>query len=208
MSNTSLIQWLRKTPQPNTVRVHTEEGDVNVIEINAKSSTRWRSTEEAVEACRAVQIECLSKDGKILRARRWKPPELEGDGGGDTAENEKNERRREQLSMRMAVQQAAMIDRYGERMCQAFEQGAAAAGVSQESLVSLVSTLTDHLSLAITNLHNVSVNLANIVQATASETDTKSSNDSAIAQMLGGVALRAMGGTPPNGGASPARKEP
>ena len=58
---------------------------------------------------------------------------------------------------------ASVIDRIAERHNEAFEKGSEANAATVASLVTMVDTLTAHLSMAITNVHNLAVNLANAI---------------------------------------------
>jgi len=99
-------------------------------------------------------------------------------------------------------EQALMLDRYGDRLNEAFDRGAAAASVSQENLVNMVESLMQHWTMAITNLHNVSINLANALQGQESP-DAGSMTPQLLAQVIGMAAAKAMGpaspSSPPNG---------
>jgi len=166
----TLCGWLRAEPQPHSLRIRTEDGETKTIELTEKARNRWKTAEAAIHAARAVACECLNKAGSILRSRTLEP-EDEDAGPGDKDPVEAVRRKYERQVSTERQELAAVLDRYGDRMNEAFDRGAAAAGTSQENLVSLVEVLTTHLAHAITNLHNVSVNLANVVQATATGED-------------------------------------
>lgn len=202
----SLISWLRKNPQPHSLAVRTEDDELKPVKLlpgNARN--KWKSAEETIHAMRAVSVECLDKDGEVIRA--WKLREI--DGPNELAAEDPDDKR-----MRLALKDrdqatAQMLDRYGDRLNEAFERGAAAANTGQDSLVALVETLTGHLSLAITNLHNVSVNLANFIVKAGGGEDIQQgnpANDAAMAQLLAGMATRFLSNGGPAQGGGPAEK--
>jgi hypothetical protein len=192
----ALREWLRKRPHPAQVRVRTEDGEERMLGISADTRGRWKSLEESVLASDARVVELLDKEGAIIRAQRI---EFDEDGEEQYDERRKNEERRVSRERRDL---ADFCDVYGKRLNEAYERGAAAANTGQENLVSLVEVLTNHLSLAITNLHNVSVNLANMVTEHAGD---EGGSGTALERVLGAVAVRSLGGpqpttpAPPNG---------
>src|SRR5271170_1822852 len=128
-----------------------------IIELGP-GRTRWMTCEETVRSSGAVSVECLDKDSNIIRAARL----TDGDDDDDDAGEDAREKREAKAITRERRELAGVLDAYGNRMNQSFREGASAASVSQDKLVDLVEVLTAHLSMAITNLHNVSVNLANV----------------------------------------------
>lgn len=210
----SLRAWIRQEPQPHHLRIHTVDDEVKDIQFTENLRNRWKAAEEAIRALKAVTVECVNKDGDVLRAREIAYYDDE-DTGGKTVSDRADEARR---NMNRAVvedrrEMANMFDRYGDKLCEAFERGAAASASNQENMVSLVEVLTTHLGIAITNLHNVSVNLANVhAQREGVEDPGIGGNADLIKQLLGAAALKAVGsgtmGGPvkppaPNGGVKP-----
>jgi hypothetical protein len=189
-NSTPLRQWLRKTPVAAKFRVRTVEDEEKTIAVEAASRTRWKDLEEAILALDPRTVEALDASGNILRAQK-----IAGDDDDAPAENA-----RKQEDKRVAYERrelAAFAEAMGRQLNSAFDRGAAAANTGQQNLVELVDNLTQHLSLAITNLHNASVNLANMVQQQA---DQGSGSNGALDHMLGALATRALGGgmaTPP-----------
>src|SRR5208283_4971404 len=103
------------------------------------------------------------------------------------------------------VELAHVLAAFGAQLNEAFERGSASAGQSQDSLVSLVGMLTTHLTHAITNLHNVSVNLANVIQSTATgeELPQNGQNQQMLQQLLLMAGMKGLG----SGVASPPTKK-
>ncbi len=184
-----LRSWLRKVPRPTKVRVHTEDGEERIIELPADTRQRWKIVEESVLASRAASVECLDDKGAVLRAQRLEVDEADGSPVDAYEKQRKADDRRDS---RVRAEMAQFADAFGTQLNRAFDRGAAAANTGQENLVGLVEVLTQHLSLAITNLHNVSVNLANMVSESAGEGDGDS-NGKLLAQVVGAAAMRAVG---------------
>jgi F0F1-type ATP synthase epsilon subunit len=152
---------MRRAPKPKKLRIKNPDGEWRVIELSG-GRYLWNEVEQTVLTAEAVAIECLDADGNVLRAKKLVNDDgesFEADGKDDGSKN---------LSKAMR-EQAAMLDAYGRRMNEAFARGAEAASESQDKLVSLVEVLTQHLTLAITNLHNISTNYAQVVAAAGAE---------------------------------------
>lgn len=207
---TNLRAWLRAPPQPDQFRVRTEDDETRTIELSPNARNRWKSAEEAVRACRAVVVECLDKKGSILRSHEL---ELEDDGDGEHGAKDPlavyrkarigDEKDRAADRRELAM----MLDRYGDRLNEAFERGAQAAGVSQDNLVGLVETLTGHLGAAITNLHNVSVNFANLIQLAAGEVEGGGGqNAELLAKVIGLAMSQGQGGAAASSNGKPKGK--
>jgi len=191
----SLRAWLRRQPQPFSLRIRTEDGEERSIKLG-DGRDKWKVAEQTIATSRAVAVEALDAEGKLLRGEQLREePAAGADDGSDYDEKR---------AARAMQAQAAMLDRYGARLNEAFERGAAAANTGQENLVGLVEVLTTHLTMAITNLHNVSVNLGNIVSrgiGGGAEESQHDQNGQMLTQLLGQVALRAM--TPAPSGDKP-----
>jgi hypothetical protein len=160
-SMTSLRQWLRKEPQPKRLRVRTVDDQERTIELDPDVRKRWKTAEEAILALRSVAVECLGRDDEIMRAKDLAPPDEDtGVSSGEGA----SEILAEKLNMTKLSNErkefALALDRYGARLVEAFQAGAAAASEQQDKLVGLVEVLTNNLSTSIVNLHNISVELA------------------------------------------------
>jgi hypothetical protein len=201
-SGSPLLLWLRRQPSAAKIRVRLDGGEERLIDASSAKGARgrWKRVEANVMAYPGVvAVEKLDKDGDILEAFTGFEEEEEREGLNLTRELAAADERKETSLSRDRRELALVLDRYGDRLNEAFDRGAAAAAASAESLTTLVETLTNHLSLAITNLHNVSVNLANIVQAQGSDGEDGTSTK-LLGQVLGAVAAKAMTG---GGNASP-----
>lgn len=192
----TLRAWLRRTPQPARLRVRTVDDEERTIELSADGRNKWRNAEEAIVAARAIVVECLDASGAILRAQELEHESDEASGDYDRAREEKaiGKERREL---------AQVLDRYGAKLTDAFRAGADAAGQSSSSLIELVQALTGHLTLAITNLHNVSVNLATYVQTHAETQGTEgpTQNQQLLATVLGAAMRQGLGASSEGGSA-------
>jgi hypothetical protein len=184
--SSKLRTWLRQAPQPDEVRIRDEQDEVRVIALDENVRNRWKHAEQAVIGARAVVVECLDAKGKILRTLQLKDDEDgEGAAAGKGAALVAPDMQWKGI--------AAIVDRIAERHNEAFDRGAAAASNSSDSLVGLVEVLTSHLSLAITNLHNVSVNLANAISGRDTSDEPQNGQSSqALQALIAQVAVKAM----------------
>ena len=158
-----LRSFLRRKPQPRMLRIETPDGTEKTIDLG-EGRTRWHQAEETVRAANAAKVECLDKDGKVLRAQRLSDDDVEARDSDDA-----QERSADKLLTRQHAMMAAMFDSYGKRIADAYTAGAQAASQSQDQVLSLVETLSSNLSTAIVNLHNVAVTHAQSVQANAEQ---------------------------------------
>jgi hypothetical protein len=175
-----LSYWLRKRPKPFRLRIRVD-GEERIIEISA-GKARWEAVEETIRTAGATAVECLDEKGNILRAMRLGEEEADAVDSLDARTQAEDK-----VLQKDRRETASMLDAYGRRMNDAFLMGAKASSVSQDALISLVGTLTEHLAMAITNLHNVSVNLANLVQESAS--GEPSDKNGALLQSVMAMAL-------------------
>ena len=202
---TPLRTWLRRKPTPHRIRIRLAEGDERYIDIPGDNRNRWQTVETCVLNSGAEVVECLDEIGALLRSQQLEDTEeVKGEGERDHLRDElsKEVQGREAHIAKVQREQALMLDRYGDRLNEAFDRGAAAASVSQENLVNMVESLMQHWTMAITNLHNVSINLANALQGQESP-DAGSMTPQLLAQVIGMAAAKAMGpaspSSPPNG---------
>lgn len=179
----ALEQWIRKKPAPASLRIRTSDDETNLIEINPRSTQKWKMAVESIRAARAIAVECLDEKGRIIRAR-----ELE-DEGADADPNEAAQRQRDRAASSERKELASVLDRYGDRLNEAFERGADAAGKSHEALVALVGTLTQNLNTAIVNLHTISTNFAKTL-TDAAGVESHNPNDQLMAQVIAGAFAR------------------
>lgn len=189
----SLRAWLRRSPQPSSLRFTNEDDEERTLKLAADARNKWKGAEEALNAARAVSVQCIDEEGNVLRAMRL---DAAGEDGEILDAEDAAERRTEKAIGKERRELAALLDRYGDRLNEAFERGAQAANTSQEQLISIVQTLSEHLSAAITNLHKISVTYAMSMQG---EPEKGSKNDELVAQVVGMAAAKFMQAPPPNG---------
>jgi hypothetical protein len=179
-----LKTWMRRAPKPKRLRIKKPDGEWTFVEITG-GRFLWTEIERTIKSSEAVAVECLDASGNVLRAVKLSEEDtqdgedFEADRGGGAA------------TVSKAMQaQATMLDAYGRRLNEAFQRGAAAASESQDKLVQLVENLTQHMTIALTNLHNISTNYAN---ALAQQNDA---SDNGNGELLKGVLGLALGGGP------------
>ncbi|MDE3097019.1 MAG: hypothetical protein KGK07_13605 [Chloroflexota bacterium] len=176
-----LRAWLRRSPKPRKLRL-TVDDDEKIVDLG-KGRCKWAEVEQTVLNARASLVECLDDEGSVLRSYRLEDTESDaGESAQDKAVKAHNSN------------MAAMFDAYGKRLVDAFNAGAGAASSQQDHLVGLVENLTGHLSVAITNLHAISTNYANLVQSQAHAGDGDGPPQSEalmglLAAMIGGKGL-------------------
>lgn len=187
-----LRAWLRRNPQPRKLRL-TVDDDEKIVDLG-KGRRKWAEVEQTVVNARASLVECLDEELSVIRSYRLEDNEPE------SAENPQDKAVKAHNS-----NMAAMFDAYGKRLVDAFGAGAAAASSQQDHLVGLVENLTGHLTVAITNLHAISTNYANLVQSQARDGDGEEKPQSEamiglLTAMIGGKGLApAPPPAPPNG---------
>lgn len=193
----TLRSWLRRSPQPARLRIRVDDED-RYVELSADARNRWVSAEEACEAMRAQVVECLDANGAVLRARRLvEQDETPDDSAGDY---DRDRARDEKLLSRERRDMAAIISMTATACNTAFDRGKEAASQSQEHLLALVVELTQHLSVAITNLHNVSISFAQQQQGAR---DDDGGNAELLQKVLGLAAGKALGGENSTKGRAP-----
>lgn len=176
-----LKTWMRRAPKPKRLRIKKPDGEWTFVEITG-GRFLWTEIERTIKSSEAVAVECLDASGNTLRAVKLSEEDTQDGDEFETPASAADK------SMSKALQaQSLMLDAYGRRLNEAFQRGSEAASMSQEKLVSLVENLTGHLTVAITNLHNLSTNYANMV---ASSSEGENPN----AALLQGVLGLALGG--------------
>jgi hypothetical protein len=189
----SLRSWLRRQPQPSEVRIVNEDDEEKVIKLSSDARNRWKGAEEAIYSARARTVQCIDAEGAIIRAMK-----LETDAEGNELDDADVMAKRYEKELKGERRELALvIDRYGDRLNEAFERGAQAANVSQDNLVQLVTILTNQLGLAITNVHNLSLQYAQVLQNQGDDGGGRS--DELLRTVIGGAVSRAMGGRGANG---------
>lgn len=177
----NLQRFLQNAPRPKRLRIKKGDEEWQFVEVTGGTNI-WKRLATTVTNSEASVVECLDGSGNLLRSHKLTEEEKDLEDDFDTPANAADK------TMSKALQaQAVMLDAYGRRLNEAFQRGAEAASTSQEKLVALVENLTGHLTVAITNLHNLSTNYAN---ALASSTEGENPN----AALLQGVLGLALGG--------------
>ena len=193
----SLSRWLKKTPQPKSVRYTTEDGEERTLAIGS-NQRKWKEAESALVDSGAVRVECLAEDGTVLRIETLREVEDDKAPAGEVA------KARETAAL------AVVLDAQGKRINEAFLAGADAASRGQENLVNVVNILTAQWSAPMNALQSASMNLAKLArQAGASPGDEDDDGMSQQMQQLMGLAMMKflgssgveMPGMPQNGAA-------
>ena len=185
----SLHAWLSTSkPKPARVRLYDDEGQESFIDIT--SQTKWKTVCETVVSSGMTRIQCLDGKNTVLRGELLS---VFGVGGDESV----GEDRREAASFRGM---ANVVDAIARNHNEAFDRGAQAASAATDSLIEIVQTLTGNLNIAITNLHNMAANLANILQGKDPEDGQMNPNNDLLVRVLGAAAARALNaGAPPAG---------
>jgi len=178
-----------------------ESVEVKFVNINDENNSlpvptgagikKWRKLAAALRAARAVTVELFDRSGKFVDAYS-----LEDDETGDD-EGTVKERYEAKMLTRDHQALAAILDRYGDRLNEAFDRGADAANVSQQNLVELVQFLTQSLANALVAYTKTAQQLAAL---TAGE-EPSNQNDAMVGQVIGAAVQKFMGSgdSPPNG---------
>jgi len=180
----SLSRWLKKAPQPTSIRYTTDEDEERVLAVTGTANNRWRAAADDLESLKARRVECLDKEGSVLRVTLLgTDPEM-----GDAAERQSKAAAKENASLSL------VLDAQGRRISEAYMAGAEAASRGQDNLVQVVNILTTQWSATMQSLHNVSMNLAKLArQAGQDEGQDEDTMGPAIQQMLGIAAMKMMG---------------
>lgn len=174
-----LRAWLRRAPKPRKLRLLVN-GEERIVDL-AGQRQKWAEVEQTVRTAGASAVECLDEAGATLRGMKL----TDDDGDADSDEDARDKFEVKMLTRDHAAL-AMVLDRYGDRIARAYDAGARASAISQENLVAIVETLTAHLSLAITNLHNISTSYANVVAASGGEGGDKNEGMMMLLSALSG----------------------
>jgi hypothetical protein len=191
----TLRAWLRKPPQPARVRIRTQDDEVRIIQLSEHARNRWGAAEEAIIAAGAVSVECLDANDAILRGQRL---EIEVEDPDEGPGGDQERIRSDKLLSRERRDIAAIVDSVMRNQNESFRRGTEAANTGQTNLLKIVETLADHLSLAITNVHNISANYALAVTGSAAEDENPNQKLLAKVIELAGAKAAAQA-QPPNG---------
>ncbi len=198
-----LRNWLRRTPMPELLRLRMADGEERMVTLTG-GRTRWTVAEESVRTSGASLVEALDGKKQILRSHKLDEDELDPDKPTSAAVHDP--KRDAMLLSRDRREIAEILDAQGKRQNEAYALGADAAGKSSDKLLELVDTLTTNLSLAINNLHAMSVNYANVVSANAQNGDAQQGQGEGALALLTTMLGAARAGLPvasaadPNGG--------
>lgn len=155
MANSELKKWLFRRPQPTQIRAVVDDTE-KTIEVNASKRGGWAELEQTIVALGASSAEALDRDGNVLRAITFSHEAAEADS--DSADEGKFVR----------GDLAQILHHFGQQISLAYQAGAAAASENSQQQMRVVSTLVDHLTVSIQNLHKMSVQLS-LVQAQAGQ---------------------------------------
>lgn len=193
-SPSELRKWLRKSGAAKVVfrKGEGDEEKERTVSVDPTAGNqKWAKVENAAVKWGAEKLEALDKGGDMLDAFS-----MTDDDDGPRAGKDDGKTPHDYRGL------ANVIDRIAARHNEAFAAGAESASRTVESMVTIVDTLTGHLSLAITNLHNVSLNLANAVAG--QETQEQAAHNPMLERVLVAAAtgMTNMGNPvppPPNG---------
>jgi hypothetical protein len=194
-----LKTWMRRAPKPKRLRIKRPDGEWQFVEITG-GRFLWNEIERTVKSSEAVAVECLDPSGNVLRSVKLSEEDTaDPDDAFETPASAADK------SVTKAMQaQALMLDAYGRRLNEAYVRGAEAASGSQDKLVQLVENLTQHMTIALTNLHNISTNYANaLAQGTEHGTDNSDLLKGVLGLALGGGQPRPVAAPEPNGKKKP-----
>jgi hypothetical protein len=177
-----LRAWLRRAPKPRKLRLKVD-GEDRMVDLG-EGRYKWAEVEQTVRTAGPSAVECLDKDGAILRAYKFAEDEVDAEDDEDAGR-----RSLDKVLGKERRELAAVLDAQGRAIERAYSAGAKAASVSQENLVNIVETLTGHLSLAITNIHTLSSAYANAV-ATAGAGDDGNKPDALMGLITGLLAVK------------------
>lgn len=192
-----LKSFLMQKEMPDSLVMLLEGGEKEPLPLRKKGRGGWDEAEATLLSSNAVAVQCLRKNGTVIRSEKLENLTEDADSDADNREDRAIERHDRSLSNERR-EMAMILREQGVAIKEAYREGAEAASSAQGQLTELVSMLTSHLALAITNLHNVSVNLGNLIaEASGGEGDQHSANGDMIKSLLGTVLARQLGGGGP-----------
>jgi len=180
----SLSRWLKKAPQPRTLRYTTADDEERSLSIGS-SPRRWKEAEAALLDVNAVRVEALDEQGNVLRVEVLRP-DLAGEDGDKPAAVEVA-RAKETAAL------ALVLDAQGKRITDAFREGADAASRGQDNLVQVVNILTGQWSATMNAVHTLSMQLAKALRANGGDEDDDGMSTQ-MQQLIGIAAMKMMGG--------------
>jgi len=184
-----LYNWLRK--KPTAVKVEYKLGDDwRPVAMPTGMRSKWKQVEANLRA----------SGGSAARATDGTGAERFFQLDAEEEEYESNEQAKHAVAQSAALsrehtQLAHVLDRYADRLNQAYEKGAAAANTGQENLLDVVQLLTNQWSVTMQSLHNVSMNLANVLikMGGGEPAEQGDPNGAMMQQVLGMAAAKMMG---------------
>lgn len=87
----NLRSWIKKPPQPVSLRVHLVDGSKDELVIDQKDNRRWARAAESLEAMSILKVDALDPKGKILRTTlvdNEDAPEVDAPAGESTGKPE------------------------------------------------------------------------------------------------------------------------
>jgi len=201
----SLRSWLRKTPQPDRLRIHTVDGDERILELSSDVRGKWKAAEESIIAAQAVTVECLGSTGKdgqprILRAKRIEYDDGEGpDDGGISSE----EKAADKIVTKRMAETANVLDAYGKRLNEATKLGLESKLGATDQLIALVTTLTEQITGFILNMSSLAKTVGDLLQ----NGNEKRDSNPVVDKLAGLAMMRMLGVTPEMAAAAAAAQQ-
>lgn len=196
---TNLRSWLRRNPQPHSVRYTTSDDEERELQLSTSARNKWKDAAEALEEVGAVRVECIASDGKVLRVTT-----LAGDEDDDTGAAKGDDKR----SAREMAGLATVLDAHGKRMNEAFEKGSEAASRGQDNLVDVVQILTHQWTATMAAVHQLSMQLGKVLRAQSGADEEHDELAGPLQQVLGMAAMRMMNGGAAQAGGGDAKPKP
>lgn len=209
----SIRAWLRRMPQPATIRV-----DGKTVAI-PDSPSKWASLEETILSLDATLLEAVGADGEILRAISLSEdaedmdPVSERDTEKDALDRLEREKSLSQIARHEGIRDAVAVAQVVSDACaRAVEQHAATYSRVLERYEALVSLSVTRLGIMERGYHSAMVALAKaqgdaILARAEQEAAATESGDSGIAPMLAQLAVGMLGEAKKEPEVNPKEKE-
>lgn len=182
---TNLKSWLRRTPQPHSLRYTTSDDEERELQLSSNARNRWKDAADALEEMGAMRVEALDKDGKVLRVGVLR--EEDDRATADPAAKAEVQKSKDTAAL------ALVLDSQGKRICEAFEKGAEAASRGQDNLVDVVQILTVQWTSTMQAVHTLSMQLAKALRAAGGSEEAGDDLQGPMQQMMGMAMMRMMG---------------
>lgn len=209
----SIRAWLRRMPQPATIRV-----DGKTVAI-PDSPSKWASLEETILSLDATLLEAVGADGEILRAISLSEdaedmdPVPERDSEKEALDRLEREKSLSQIARHEGIRDAVAVAQVVSDACaRAVEQHAATYSRVLERYEALVSLSVTRLGIMERGYHSAMVALAKaqgdaILARAEQEAAATESGDSGIAPMLAQLAVGMLGEAKKEPEVNPKEKE-